>query len=112
MHAANAARGDDGLVGGRVCGLFRVRLAGGSPAFAARGKRAMNDAAERIRKKARESAATIGEFFDREAERIAECAVRMAERFDRGGRLVAMGNGGSACDAEHIVVEMVHPIVE
>jgi D-sedoheptulose 7-phosphate isomerase len=36
----------------------------------------------------------------------------MAEAFARGGRLFAFGNGGSACDAQHVVVEFMHPIVE
>ena len=29
-----------------------------------------------------------------------------------GGRLFAMGNGGSACDAQHVAVEFQHPIIE
>ena len=30
----------------------------------------------------------------------------------KGGRLFAMGNGGSLCDALHITVEFNHPIIE
>ena len=29
-----------------------------------------------------------------------------------GGRLFTMGNGGSACDAQHVAVEFQHPIIE
>jgi D-sedoheptulose 7-phosphate isomerase len=36
----------------------------------------------------------------------------MAERFSRGARLFVMGNGGSACDAQHVAVEFQHPIIE
>ena len=36
----------------------------------------------------------------------------MAEAFDAGGRLYAMGNGGSSCDAIHLSVEFMHPIIE
>ena len=36
----------------------------------------------------------------------------MAERFDAGGRLFAMGNGGSSCDTIHLSVEFMHPIIE
>ena len=36
----------------------------------------------------------------------------MAARFQAGGRLLTMGNGGSACDAQHIAVEFQHPIIE
>ncbi|MGR9108822.1 MAG: D-sedoheptulose-7-phosphate isomerase, partial [Gammaproteobacteria bacterium] len=28
----------------------------------------------------------------------------------RGGRMLAMGNGGSSCDAAHFTVEFLHPI--
>ena len=36
----------------------------------------------------------------------------MANRFTSGNRLWVMGNGGSACDAQHVAVEFVHPIIE
>jgi D-sedoheptulose 7-phosphate isomerase len=36
----------------------------------------------------------------------------MAEAFDRGARLLVMGNGGSSCDAAHVSVEFMHPIIE
>lgn len=35
----------------------------------------------------------------------------MATRFGRGGRLVVFGDGGSACDAAHVAVEFVHPVI-
>jgi D-sedoheptulose 7-phosphate isomerase len=35
----------------------------------------------------------------------------MAVRFERGGRLVVFGEGGSGCDAAHVVVEFVHPVI-
>jgi D-sedoheptulose 7-phosphate isomerase len=35
----------------------------------------------------------------------------MANRFARGGRLVVLGPGGSRCDAAHVVVEFVHPVI-
>lgn len=68
--------------------------------------------AEAILRKARESAATKERFFAAEAPRIAECCSAMAAAFDRGARLFVMGNGGSACDAEHVAVEFLHPIIE
>ncbi len=36
----------------------------------------------------------------------------MAGAFDQGAYLYTMGNGGSACDAQHISVEFMHPIFE
>lgn len=51
-------------------------------------------------------------FFGDEAERIARLCHRMAERFARGGRLVAFGATPSArSDARHVAVEFVHPVI-
>lgn len=51
-------------------------------------------------------------FFDDEAPRIARLCHRMAERFARGGRLVAFGRSSSArSDARHVAVEFVHPVI-
>ena len=36
----------------------------------------------------------------------------MAKAFASGGRLFVMGNGGSSCDATHVAVEFMHPIIE
>ncbi|HYZ89033.1 MAG TPA: SIS domain-containing protein, partial [Myxococcales bacterium] len=51
-------------------------------------------------------------FIEENAAQLEQCARAMAKRFEAGGRLFVMGNGGSACDAEHVAVEFVHPIVE
>ena len=67
---------------------------------------------EAILRKARESAETKLRFFEENAERFEQCVHALADRFRAGGRLLAMGNGGSACDAEHVAVEFQHPIVE
>ncbi len=51
-------------------------------------------------------------FFEREAERLARACHRMAERFARGGRLVAVGQSPAArSDARHVAVEFVHPVI-
>jgi D-sedoheptulose 7-phosphate isomerase len=65
-----------------------------------------------ILRKARESAEVKLRFFEEHASALEACARALAQRFQGGGRLLAMGNGGSACDAEHVAVEFVHPIVE
>ena len=67
---------------------------------------------EAVLRKSRESRETQQRFFEENAERIVACATAMAAAFDAGGRLHVMGNGGSACDAEHLLVEFMHPIVE
>ena len=51
-------------------------------------------------------------FFTAEAERIARLCHRMAERFARGGRLIALGTSPAArSDARHVAVEFVHPVI-
>jgi D-sedoheptulose 7-phosphate isomerase len=51
-------------------------------------------------------------FFGAEAERLARCCHRMAERFARGGRLLALGRSPAArSDARHVAVEFVHPVI-
>ena len=39
--------------------------------------------------------------------RIAELATLLVETFTQGGKLLVMGNGGSAADAQHFVAEIV-----
>jgi D-sedoheptulose 7-phosphate isomerase len=65
-----------------------------------------------ILKKARESSEVKLRFFESAHARIEACALALADRFARGGRLFTFGNGGSACDAQHVAVEFAHPIVE
>jgi D-sedoheptulose 7-phosphate isomerase len=67
---------------------------------------------EAIVRKARESADTMVRFFEENAEALEGCARALAGRLESGGRLWVMGNGGSACDAQHIAVEFMHPILE
>jgi len=51
-------------------------------------------------------------FFAAEADRIAELCHRMAERFARGGRLIAFGSSpADLSDVRHVAVEFVHPVI-
>jgi D-sedoheptulose 7-phosphate isomerase len=50
-------------------------------------------------------------FFAREAHRLAEACREMSDRFLRGGRLLAFGQGSYATDAQHVSVEFVHPVI-
>lgn len=52
-----------------------------------------------------------GRFFDREAERLAGVCRSMADRFRRGGRLLAFGRGPYSTDAQHVSVEFLHPVI-
>jgi D-sedoheptulose 7-phosphate isomerase len=52
------------------------------------------------------------QFFAAEADRLARVCHLMAERFARGGRLIAFGRAPSArSDARHVAVEFVHPVI-
>jgi len=50
-------------------------------------------------------------FFAAQAPRLALACREMAERFLRGGRLLAFGRGPYATDAQHVSVEFVHPVI-
>lgn len=67
---------------------------------------------DKVMRKCQESVEVKSTFFERYAEQIGELSQKMAERFQRGRRLWVMGNGGSACDAQHVAVEFIHPIIE
>ncbi len=63
-------------------------------------------------RKCRESVEIKNKFFEHYANEIGELSQKMAERFRADGSLWVMGNGGSACDAQHVAVEFIHPIIE
>ena len=46
-----------------------------------------------------------------DAALIARTCYEMAVRFHHGGKLIVFGNGGPATDAQHVVVEFVHPVI-
>jgi len=60
--------------------------------------------------KARESAEVKQQFFEINQETILQASLALARTFDRGGKLLVCGNGGSAADAAHIAVEFMHPV--
>jgi D-sedoheptulose 7-phosphate isomerase len=53
----------------------------------------------------------LEDFFSREARKLAEVCREMAERFLKGGRLLALGRGSCSTDAQHVSVEFVHPVI-
>jgi D-sedoheptulose 7-phosphate isomerase len=80
--------------------------------YGAKGDPARLDAAllHSIAEKARDSRETNARFFAEQAPVLIAAAKAIAEMYRRGGRLLAMGNGGSSCDASHVAVEFQHPI--
>lgn len=63
-----------------------------------------------IAEKARESRETNERFFAAQGDALIAAAQAIAEVYRRDGRLFAMGNGGSSCDAAHVAVEFQHPV--
>jgi D-sedoheptulose 7-phosphate isomerase len=63
-----------------------------------------------VAEKAADSRAANARFFAEQGEALVAAARAIAQVYCGGGRLFAMGNGGSSCDAAHIAVEFTHPI--
>lgn len=51
------------------------------------------------------------DFFAAESSTLAHACRDMSEHFLQGGRLLAMGQGPYATDAQHVSVEFVHPVI-
>lgn len=69
------------------------------------------DLARQIADKLLERNSVLEEFFAQRAHELALACREMARRFLRGGRLLAIGRGPSATDAQHVSVEFVHPVI-
>lgn len=63
-----------------------------------------------VRLKAQDSIDTKRGFFEANGAAVVATARAIAGVYRNHGRLFAMGNGGSSCDASHIAVEFLHPI--
>jgi D-sedoheptulose 7-phosphate isomerase len=66
----------------------------------------MHDAVATITGRLREAAA-VTEAMSARATEIARAAAMVAESFQRGGKLLLCGNGGSAADCQHLAAEFV-----
>ncbi len=65
---------------------------------------------ESVMQKAANSREVQQKYFDKYGPILVSAARTVAEMYQRGGRLLVMGNGGSSTDAGHIAVEFLHPI--
>ena len=63
-----------------------------------------------LHQKAAHSVDTKRAFFAGNGEASVAVARTIAAVYQRGGRLLSMGNGGSSCDAAHFAVEFMHPV--
>ena len=65
---------------------------------------------ESVRAKCADGLRAKQRFYEEQAARLVDCARGIAEVYAGGGRMFAMGNGGSSCDAAHFCVEFQHPV--
>ncbi|NOZ68592.1 MAG: D-sedoheptulose 7-phosphate isomerase [Deferribacteres bacterium] len=63
---------------------------------------------EKIKKAFKDSITIKQKFVDENIDTIIEVSNLLAETFNRGGKLLLFGNGGSASDASHIAAEFVN----
>jgi D-sedoheptulose 7-phosphate isomerase len=63
-----------------------------------------------VQQKAAHSVEVKRQFFAANGVAIVAAARAIASVYQRGGRMLAIGNGGSSCDAAHFAVEFLHPI--
>ncbi|MBA3774696.1 MAG: SIS domain-containing protein [Ramlibacter sp.] len=80
--------------------------------YGGRKERGADDRAllESVRQKARDSVEAKEAFFAANEVAVVEMARAIAGVYRGNGRMFAMGNGGSSCDAAHFAVEFLHPV--
>lgn len=91
----------------RISSNFLYPFLHGEPQNAARLEEGL---VESVRQKAKKSIDVKEAFFKENADKVVEVARAIANVYEAGGKLLAMGNGGSSCDAAHITVEFEHPV--
>jgi len=63
-----------------------------------------------IKQKSSQSIAVKEAFYENNSEALLAMAQGVADVYQSNGRMLAMGNGGSSCDAAHFCVEFQHPV--
>jgi D-sedoheptulose 7-phosphate isomerase len=63
-----------------------------------------------VQQKAAHSIEVKRQFFAENGPAIVAAGRAIAAVYRGGGRMLAIGNGGSSCDAAHFAVEFLHPI--
>lgn len=69
----------------------------------------ISEVAASILMKVEEDAKLRTQAAEEQAEAIAEAVLAIAERAERGGKLITFGNGGSATDANDLAIDCVLP---
>ncbi len=63
---------------------------------------------EKMRSSVRESLTTQERFFSENLDALAKAFDQIVDVLQRGGKLLIIGNGGSAADAQHLAAEFVN----
>ncbi|HDH04551.1 MAG TPA: SIS domain-containing protein [Nitrospirae bacterium] len=63
---------------------------------------------EKVQKIFKQSISVKQQFVDKDIDTIIEVSKLLADTFNKGGKLLLFGNGGSASDASHIAAEFVN----
>lgn len=69
----------------------------------------LDDVAASIRQKAADDELLRTAFLNEQSQRLVDAAMAVGERVADGGALLALGNGGSATDANDLVLDCVDP---
>ncbi|HET6500864.1 MAG TPA: SIS domain-containing protein [Amycolatopsis sp.] len=93
--------------GGAMEALYPFLYAGSSDLDAV-----LAEVRESTVRKANEIVELRRSVLERDGARLAACAGDMAERFARGGRLLAFGNGGSSTDSQELASLFLSPAGE
>ena len=72
------------------------------------GPQAPGSPAARLRASVLESLRTQDAFFADNGDQIAAACGRLVDTLRSGGKLIILGNGGSAADAQHLAAELVN----
>jgi len=65
---------------------------------------------ESIKQKSAHSVQVKQQFFAENSQALLDAAQSISQVYMNKGRMLAMGNGGSSCDAAHFCVEFQHPV--
>ena len=84
--------------------------------FLGRGEQPLGDVVEDVRRSMLQKVDEVKRIrraaAETESEPLAEAAEAVAERLERGGKIIAFGNGGSATDANDLAADCLTPPLE
>jgi D-sedoheptulose 7-phosphate isomerase len=89
---------------------FLVKMRSGSEYNEANDNEVTSAFLELVYQKAADSREVQEQFFNNYGTEVVAASYAVAAAYERGGQIIAAGNGTSACDSAHIAVEFLHPV--